>query len=67
MNLEMTSWANEGNEMKQFAAGCMQPKVHSAIHFVEKGNKRYLSTSIDSAMMTPNGDTGAIVTNEKEE
>ncbi len=60
------SWMSELLEEGQFAPGSMKPKVEAAIRFTTNGGKRAIITSVDHALEALNGETGTIVTNEKE-
>jgi len=46
----------------QFAKGSMGPKIEAACRFVEKGGKKSIITSLESALKALNGKSGTIIT-----
>ena len=55
---EAKKYMKEGH----FPPGSMEPKIKSAIHFLENGGKKVIITSIDKLPEAMKGETGTHIT-----
>jgi carbamate kinase len=54
--------AREQMAQGHFAAGSMYPKIEAAVHFVERGGKASIITSLECAVKALNGEKGTWIT-----